>query len=118
MRSFIKGLIGAAVLITLSNNFVQAQAQANVNDVYFQAFGWDIQDQAYVKADGGLYNFLSFRADALSAAGFNVVWMPPPSKSTGGMGYIPTEYFNFNQTPFGTEAQLRTLLNRLRMLIR
>lgn len=114
MRSFIKGLIGAAVLITLSNNFVQAQAQANVNDVYFQAFGWDIQDQAYVKADGGLYNFLSFRADALSAAGFNVVWMPPPSKSTGGMGYIPTEYFNFNQTPFGTEAQLRTLLNRFK----
>ena len=92
---------------------VKAQSSANVNDVMLQAFGWDVHTQASVVSEGGLYNYLNNRAGGLATAGFNVLWLPPPSKSTGGTGYIPTELYNFSQTSFGSEAQLTALLTKL-----
>ncbi len=92
---------------------LKAQSAANVNDIMLQAFGWDVHLQASVIADGGLYNYLNNRSGALANSGFNVLWLPPPSKSTGGTGYIPTELFNFSQTTFGSEAQLKALLTSL-----
>lgn len=89
-----------------------AQTAANVNDIYFQSFGWDIHDRPFVSAEGGFYNYMLNRADGLAAAGFNVVWLPPASKSTGGMGYIPTQLYDFSQTAFGSEAQLKALLSK------
>jgi hypothetical protein len=96
----------------LSSN-VNAQSSANINDIMLQAFGWDVHNQASVIAEGGLYNYLNNRAGGYAVAGFNVLWLPPPSKSTGGTGYIPTELFNFSSTSFGTEAQLKALLTTL-----
>ncbi len=90
-----------------------AQSAANVNDIMLQAFGWDVHTQLSVANEGGLYNYLKNRAGGYAAAGFNVIWLPPPSKSTGGVGYIPTELFNFSQTVYGSEAQLRALLTTL-----
>jgi alpha-amylase len=89
---------------------MSAQSAANVNDVMLQAFGWDVHTQSSVSADGGLYNYLKNRSSSFATAGFNVIWLPPPSKSTGGVGYIPTELFNFSQTVYGSEAQLRAML--------
>lgn len=100
------------ILLPLSSS-VKAQSSANVNDIMMQAFGWDVYTQTSVSSEGGLYNYLNSRAGGYAAAGINVLWMPPPSKSTGGTGYIPTELFNFSQTSYGTEAQLKTLLNTL-----
>jgi len=92
---------------------VKAQSSSNVNDVMLQSFGWDVHTQPAVVAEGGLYNYLNNRASGYASAGFNLIWLPPPSKSTGGVGYIPTELFNFTQTSYGSEAQLRTLLTTL-----
>ncbi len=89
---------------------LSAQSAANVNDVMLQAFGWDVHTQSSVSSEGGLYNYLKNRSGSFVTAGFNVIWLPPPSKSTGGVGYIPTELFNFSQTVYGSEAQLRALL--------
>lgn len=75
-----------------------------------QAFGWDVHTKTSVIAEGGLYNYLNNRAGGLSKAGFNLLWLPPPSQSTGGNGYIPTRLYNFSQTSFGSEAQLKALL--------
>lgn len=98
-------------LLAWSNVF--GQSAANVSDIMLQAFGWDVHTQASVSAEGGLYNFLKNRTSAYATAGFNVVWLPPPSKSTGGVGYIPTELFNFTQTVYGSETQLRALLTAM-----
>ncbi|NHM05903.1 starch-binding protein [Flavobacterium sp. CYK-4] len=87
-----------------------AQSAANVNDIMLQAFGWDVHTQSSVANEGGLYNYLKNRSAGYAASGFNVIWLPPPSKSTGGVGYIPTELFNFSQTVYGSEAQLRAML--------
>ena len=104
------------MLLFLSTSFntkVIAQSAANVNDIMFQAFGWDVHTQTSVSSEGGLYNFLKNRTNGYAASGFNVIWLPPPSKSTGGVGYIPTELFNFSQTSYGTETQLRALLTAM-----
>jgi len=107
-------LIKVAFLVfifsTAFTSTMSAQSAANVNDIMFQAFGWDVHTQSSVSSEGGLYNYLKNRAPSYAAAGFNVIWLPPPSKSTGGVGYIPTELFNFSQTSYGSEAQLRAML--------
>lgn len=99
------------VLFAWSN--MSGQSAANVNDIMLQAFGWDVHTQASVSAEGGLYNFLKNRTSGYASVGFNVIWLPPPSKSTGGVGYIPTELFNFSQTVYGSETQLRALLTAM-----
>lgn len=89
------------------------KAQTFKDDIMMQAFGWDVYNQPSVSGEGGLYNFLNNRVSNYATAGITVLWMPPPSKSTGGVGYIPTELFNFSQTSYGTENQLITLLTNL-----
>lgn len=114
MKLFFKNLLLLVVFFCsmLSSN-VNAQSSASINDIMMQAFGWGVQNQPSVTAEGSLYNFLNNRAGGLSTAGFNVLWMPPPSKSADGAGYIPTELFNFSSTSFGTETQLKGLLTTL-----
>jgi alpha-amylase len=110
---FNNSLLLVLFFCTTPSSNVNAQSSANINDVMMQGFGWGIQNQPTVTSEGGLYSYLNNRVGALSTAGFNVLWLPPPSKSADGAGYIPTELFNFNSTSFGTEAQLRTLLTTL-----
>ena len=105
---FIVVFFCSTLLVTL-----KAQSAANVNDIMLQAFGWNVHTQASVVSEGGLYNYLNNRAGELANVGFNVLWLPPPSKSTGGVGYIPTELFDFSQTSYGSEAQLTALLTKL-----
>jgi alpha-amylase len=44
-------------------------------------------------------------SSTLQTAGFDAIWLPPPSKSTGGMGYIPTVWYDLNNA-HGTQVQL------------
>lgn len=109
-----KNRLWAVVFLTLfALSNVCAQSAANVNDIMLQAFGWDVHTKTSVSSEGGLYNYLKNRTSGYATAGFNVIWLPPPSKSTGGVGYIPTELFNFSQTVYGSEAQLRALLTAM-----
>ncbi|MCI9843674.1 FN3 associated domain-containing protein [Flavobacterium pectinovorum] len=112
MKLLLKKTLFLGLFVYLSFSSI-AKAQTFKDDIMFQAFGWDVHTQSSVSAEGGLYNYLNARASGYAAAGFTVLWMPPPSKSTGGVGYIPTELFNFSQTVYGSELQLTTLLNTL-----
>lgn len=76
------------------------------DDIMLQSFGWDEYDQPKIKAAGNFYKFIASKASEMKAAGFDMVWMPPPSKSTGGVGYLPTELHNFNST-WGSDTDLR-----------
>jgi len=114
MKLFSRNFLLLVVLFfTTFFSSVRSQSAANVNDVMMQAFGWDVHTKAPIIAEGGLYNYLNNRAGGLSKVGFNVLWLPPPSQSTGGNGYIPTKLYNFSQTSFGSEAQLKALLTSL-----
>lgn len=89
------------------------QAQDYLDDIMFQTFGWDEYAQTRVSNEGGLYEYYNTRAGNLKANGFDMLWLPPASVSTGGVGYFPTELFNFSQTSWGSEAQLRKMLTTM-----
>ncbi|MCB9426695.1 MAG: T9SS type A sorting domain-containing protein [Flavobacteriales bacterium] len=104
-------LLSTAILLGLSSmSFAQnAVKDTNpINDIMLQSFGWNEYDQSRMAC--GFYNFYNEQADYLSEAGYDMIWFPPPSQSTGGVGYIPTKLFNFSQTSWGTESELTTML--------
>lgn len=103
------------ILIILAFLFsnVGFKAQAYLDDIMFQSFGWDEQNQSKISSEGGLYEFYNARAGNLKALGVDMIWFPPPSASTGGVGYLPTELFNFSNTSWGSEAQLKKMLTTM-----
>lgn len=76
------------------------------DDIMLQSFGWDEGNQPKVKAAGNLYKYIESKASEWKAVGFDMIWMPPPSRSSGGVGYLPTELHNFNSV-HGSEVDLR-----------
>ncbi|MCL1942393.1 MAG: starch-binding protein [Candidatus Azobacteroides sp.] len=80
-------------------------APANYPGVMLQGFYWDSYSDTK-------WTNLTAQADEL-AASFDLIWLPPSARSTGGMGYLPIEYFNQN-SPFGTAAELKTLISTLK----
>ncbi len=93
-----------------------SSSQEYLDDIMFQSFGWDEHTQTRVKNAGGLYKFYLDKAPTLKANGFDMVWLPPASQSTGGVGYIPTKLYNFSVTSWGTEADLKALLSKFNSL--
>ena len=94
------------LLITLAAIQTFTFANDPKDDIMLQAFGWDEGDQPKIKAAGNLYKFIEAKASEWQAVGFDMIWMPPPSRSSGGVGYLPTELHNFN-SGHGSEVDLR-----------
>ncbi len=80
---------------------------AQDEDVMFQAFDWNVQDQP---AGRTWYNVVADARSAIVGAGIDVLWMPPPSNSAAPQGYLPRELYDFNSA-YGTEQQLRDLIS-------
>jgi len=76
-------------------------------DVMLQGFNW-VSWQSQAK----WYNVVSDKSVDLKNIGINAIWLPPPSLSTGGAGYIPTVWMNMNSS-YGTEAQLKSMITNL-----
>lgn len=106
-------LLGVSSLVQAQNAIKDTDPK---NDVMFQTFGWDEYQQPRIAAAGGLYNYYLNQADYLNEAGFDMLWFPPPSQSTGGVGYLPTRLYNFSQTSWGSEAQLKAMLDKYNAL--
>ena len=95
------------MLVIMAPALLQAQGwPANYGGVMLQAFRWNsFADTRW----GNLEN----QADEL-AQYFDLVWLPQSGNCGGSsMGYDPLYFFNQNST-FGTEAQLRSLINALK----
>lgn len=98
------------ILLALLWSSATLKSQAYLDDIMFQSFGWDEQTQSKITSEGSFYEYYNARAGNLKAMGVDMIWLPPPSASTGGVGYFPTELFNFSNTSWGTEAQLKKML--------
>ncbi len=85
----------------------QAQ-QAGDSRILMQGFYWD----CYQVNEGEWYNIISNNAQDMANAGIDMIWLPQPASASGGMGYLPTELYNLNNS-FGTETEHRNLLSRL-----
>lgn len=92
---------------------ISVKSQDYIDDIMLQSFGWDEYSQSRITSEGSFYQYYNSRAGNLKAMGFDMIWLPPPSASTGGVGYFPTELYNFSQTTWGSEAQLRKMLTNM-----
>src|SRR6187402_1195588 len=95
------------ILCLLFYSFVFSQTKATGKEVMIQGFHWttDVSTTKW-------YEVIKSNSTVLQTAGFDAIWLPPASKSTGGMGYIPTEWYNLNNA-HGTQAQLTSLITDL-----
>ncbi len=89
-----------------------AYSQAYLDDVMLQSFGWDEYNQP--SSGVGFYNYIKSQSATYKAAGFDMIWLPPPSDSGGGVGYMPRELNNFTKTIYGTQAELTSMLSTLK----
>ncbi|WP_264564165.1 starch-binding protein [Flavobacterium sp. N3904] len=95
------------LFIILLHSIVFAQSKATGKEVMIQGFHWTT-DVSATK----WYEVIKSNSATLQTAGFDAIWLPPPSKSTGGMGYIPTVWYDLNNAQ-GTQAQLVSLITDL-----
>ena len=105
-QSFFNHIKRLAVLAVLAVVPVAMLAQgwpANYGGVMLQGFYWD----SYYDTQ---WTRLTSQADELSQS-FSLIWVPQSGNCGGNsMGYDPLYYFNQNSA-FGTEAQLRTMIS-------
>lgn len=83
---------------------------ANCPDVLLQAFYWDSNSSGATHGDTK-WTTLYAHASEIGAY-FDMVWLPPSAKSSGGVGYLPSQYSNQNSA-WGTREQLETLIQAL-----
>jgi alpha-amylase len=104
------------VMTMCSSTFIKAQ-----NDVMMQAFYWDVPVNAG-SFNGSWWDTLSAKMSALKTAGFNGLWVPPPSKGNFGiydMGYGLYDHYdlgNYSQkgtteTRFGSRTELNSMIS-------
>ncbi len=96
------------VLVALLMLIFCINSKAQDEDVLFQAFDWNVQNQPTGQT---WYDVVSQNINLIKDAGIDMIWMPPPSNSAAPQGYLPRELYNFNSA-YGTEAQLRNLINQ------
>ena len=85
-------------------------------DVMLQAFYYDSFEASAEHPGTTTYGDTRW-ATLLSKAGeigayFDMVWLPPASKSSGGTGYHPEQYSNLSSA-WGSKAELLALINAL-----
>lgn len=84
-------------------------------DVLLQAFYWNsYQDQGYGRTKW--IDHLNAKNNTSAeeiGQWFDLIWLPPMSKATGGTGYIPSKYSDLN-SDWGTKAKLEQLIETFR----
>lgn len=80
-------------------------------DVMLQGFYWDSnQDKAFGNTR---WNTLYAMTSEITAY-FDLVWLPPSAKSSGGVGYLPAQYSNQNSA-WGSRAELEKLIVQMQV---
>lgn len=99
-------------LVAMAFSLAHVPAWAQDEDVMFQAFDWNVQNQPPGQT---WYDVVSQNRNIISDAGIDVIWMPPPSNSAAPQGYLPRELNDLNSA-YGTETQLRNLISQYHQL--
>ena len=96
----------------------KGSAPANCPDVMLQAFYWDSNDGSKSTTIYGRTRWIDHlngnNGSSATEMGqwFDLVWLPQMSKSSGGLGYHPTDYSSL-ESGLGTEKKLRELIDTL-----
>lgn len=86
---------------------------SQAEDVMIQAFYWDSYDSNKTKSKYGNTKWTTLNEQSGElAAYFDLVWLAPSAKSSGGTGYHPSQWCNQN-SDHGSRPQLETLIKNL-----
>ncbi len=109
------------VLVLAPIRPVFSQGGYNDDRVMIQGFQWESHQDGKYTAPGGAeyevhwtgrwYDHVRDQVEELSAAKFDLIWLPPPSQGEGA-GYHPQQLNSFSNN-YGTEQQHRKLLRAL-----
>lgn len=86
-----------------------SSAPANCPDVMLQGFYWDsYEDKGY-----GRTKWIDLKTQAVEMGQwFDLIWLPPSAKATGGTGYLPRQYSS-QDSDWGTKVNLLSLIGML-----
>lgn len=86
-----------------------SSAPANCPDVMLQGFYWD----SYTDKGYGRTKWIDLKTQTSELGEwFDMVWLPPCSKSTGGTGYLPVTYASLD-SDWGTKGNLYAVIDTL-----
>ena len=90
-----------------SKDVYDGSVPANCPDVMLQAFYWDsYQDQGY-----GRTKWIDLLPQAEEMGKwFDLIWLPPSARATGGTGYLPRQYCS-QDCDWGTKGNLLSMIN-------
>lgn len=89
-----------------TQNAAPSMRAGSGSDIMLQGFHWNTWQY-------GTWDIIKNNANAIKDAGFSMVWLPPVSKSTGGTGYLPNEWYQIN-SDHGSGSKLRAAINALK----
>ncbi len=99
----ISELLLFAVFVLVSHFYTLGQN----TDVMLQGFNWESNSNP-----GPWYNVINSKAAELGTAGFDMIWLPPPSDAGAPQGYLPRKLYDVSTT-YGSQSQLQTAINSL-----
>ncbi len=94
-----------AVIVDTHGKVVPIESE----DIMLQGFYWD-SDKS--DAPYGRTKWIDLLADSSSLANFDIIWLPSPVRSSGGLGYHPTQWSSFD-SGLGTKVNLLKLIAAL-----
>lgn len=97
-KSFLTLLLGLTFFLAKGQGW-----PADYDGVMLQGFYWDSYNDTK-------WTNLEKQADELSNF-FDLIWIPNSARSDGGMGYMPVFWFTNYNSAFGTEAELKRMIN-------
>lgn len=83
-----------------------ADIPENNTDILLQGFHWTSA------SSGNWYTQVEANADEIADAGFDMIWLPPPSQAGSDEGYLPEQLNDLNSN-YGTETELTSLISTL-----
>lgn len=75
------------------------------SDIMIQGFDWG--------SGGGWWSTVQGQSSTLKSAGFTVIWLPPCTKTADSHGYLPTQWYDLNDSPYGNQAALQSCISSL-----
>ncbi|TAJ12805.1 alpha-amylase [Marinilabiliaceae bacterium JC017] len=124
IKTIIRQYTILLMVFLLSSPVLFAQAGFNDDRIMLQGFYWDCYRFGHTdrypmvttntqNIEKFWYQILNEKVTDIKEAGFDLIWLPPPSKGSGMAGYGPTEYFSFDNMYGDDGLQTNLLVNLL-----
>ena len=99
--------LGATLSLLMAGCVVMSgtPVSAAANDIMIQGFDWG--------SGSGWWSTVQTQAGTLKGSGFTMIWLPPCSATVDKHGYLPNQWYDLNDSPYGNQSALVSCINTL-----